>query len=143
MKMLLISHQGAASGMKTAASLIAGDMADGIDTIELTAEAGIESFTEELDTYLKAWKETGKTGVIFADLKGGTPYNKAEILLAHYGMKEQIKVISGMNLTMVVECLFQEISQWSQETLQEILAAGREGIDCIELSAASTESEDE
>ena len=127
MKMLLISHQGAASGMKTAASLIAGDMADGIDTIELTAEAGIESFTEEMDTYLKAWKETGKTGV----------------LLAHYGMKEQIKVISGMNLTMVVECLFQEISQWSQETLQEILAAGREGIDCIELSAASTESEDE
>ena len=102
MKMLLISHQGAASGMKTAASLIAGDMADGIDTIELTAEAGIESFTEELDTYLKAWKETGKTGVIFADLKGGTPYNKAEILLAHYGMKGYIRNESDHGSGMLV-----------------------------------------
>ena len=91
MKLLLISHQGAASGMKTAAKLIAGDMADAIDTIELTAEAGIEAFTQELDAYLKGWQNAEEPAVIFADLKGGTPYNKAEILLAQYGMKDRVK----------------------------------------------------
>lgn len=143
MKLLLISHQGAASGMKAAAKLIAGDMADAIDTIELTAEAGIEAFTQELDAYLKGWQNAEEPAVIFADLKGGTPYNKAEILLAQYEMKDRVKVISGMNLTMVVECLFQEIPQWNPQILGEILTTGKDGIDCMELSAASTESEDE
>lgn len=143
MKMLLISHQGAASGMKAAAKLIAGDMADSIAAIELTADAGIEAFTQELDAYLSGWKDTQESAVIFADLKGGTPYNKAEILLAQYGMKDRVKVISGMNLTMVVECLFQEIPQWNPEVLCEIMATGKEGIDCMDLSVSTTESEDE
>ncbi len=143
MELLLVSHKGAASGIKTAAALIAGDEADSIHVIELTAEDGIDVFTKQLDAYLSGWLKDGRKGLILADLKGGTPYNRAEMLLSEHHFKEQAKVISGLNLPMVLEALFQDIEEWSQEALEEMIAAGRDGIDCLELAQMQGGEEDE
>ena len=143
MEILLISHKGAASGMKSAAELIVGESAKNIGVLELTAEAGVEVFAEELEKYLTSWLADGKMGLIFADLKGGTPFNQAEMILAKHGLKGQAKVVSGMNLPMLLENLFLEVDQWSKEDIQDILTVGRDGIACMDIAASDEESEDE
>lgn len=143
MELLLVSHKGVASGIKTAAAMIVGDEAESIQVIELTAEDGIDAFTEQLEKYLTQWLGDGKKGLVLADLKGGTPYNRAEMLLSQHNFKEQAKVISGMNLPMVLDVLFQDIEEWSEEELQGILATGRDGINCLDLAGQQDDGEDE
>lgn len=143
MEILLISHKGAASGMKSAAELIVGESAKNIGVMELTAEAGVEVFARQLESYITTWLADGKTGLIFADLKGGTPFNQAEMILSKHGLKGQAKVISGMNLPMLLENLFLEIDQWSVENMREIINVGKDGIDCMDITASESKSEDE
>ena len=143
MELLLVSHKGVASGIKTAAAMIVGDEASDIQVIELTAEDGIDAFTGQLEKYLTQWLGDGKKGLVLADLKGGTPYNRAEMLLSQHNFKEQAKVISGMNLPMVLDVLFQDIEEWSEEELQGIIATGRDGINCLDLAGQQDDGEDE
>lgn len=143
MELLLVSHKGVASGIKTAAAMIVGDEASNIQVIELTAEDGIDAFTGQLEKYLTQWLGDGKKGLVLADLKGGTPYNRAEMLLSQHNFKEQAKVISGMNLPMVLDVLFQDIEEWSEEELQGIIATGRDGINCLDLAGQQDDGEDE
>ena len=75
MELLLVSHRGIASGMKAAVQMVMGAAADQITAMELTEDEGIESFGKKLEEYLLSWLTEGKKGLIFADLKGGTPYN--------------------------------------------------------------------
>lgn len=143
MELLLVSHKGVASGIKNAASMTVGDMAESIKVIELTADDGVEAFAEQLEQYLTAWLTKNKIGLIFADLKGGTPYNKSEMILLKYNLKKKAKVISGLNLAMVLDALFEEMPQWDLDRLTEIIENGRKGIDCLDLAISNEEAKDE
>ena len=68
MELLLVSHRGIATGMKSAVAMVMGPVADQITTMELTEEEGIERFAERLEEYLTSWLTEGKKGLIFADL---------------------------------------------------------------------------
>ena len=48
---------------------------------------------------------------------GGTPYNQAELLLAKHGLKDRAKVISGMNLPMVVDVVLSDMDVCSTDAL--------------------------
>lgn len=143
MELLLVSHKGIASGIKTAAAMTIGDVADSIQVIELTAEDGIDVFTEQLDACLLSWLKDGRKGLILADLKGGTPYNRAEMLLSQHNFKEQAKVISGMNFPLVLDVLFRDVEEWKESDLQEMITTGRDGIDCLDLAGQQDDGEDE
>lgn len=144
MEILLLSHHGIASGMKRAANMIVGESANDIATIELTAEDGVEVFTKQVEDYITQWLVNGKIGVIFSDIKGGTPFNKAEMLLSKHGLNAQAKVICGMNLAMIVDCLFKEIPEWNMKEVEDILTTGKDSISCMDLVAhTDNESEDE
>lgn len=73
MNILIVSHHGVASGMQQAAQMIVGDVSK-IHVIELTEE-GVDVFANKLETYLKEWLSEN-TGIVLADLKGGTPFIK-------------------------------------------------------------------
>ena len=79
MELLLVSHRGIASGMKSAVQMVMGAAADQITAMELTEDEGIENFGKKLEEYLLSWLTEGKKGLIFAHLKGGTPYNQSEL----------------------------------------------------------------
>ena len=96
MNILIVSHQGVASGIASAAQMIVGDISQ-IHTIELT-EAGVDVFADELENYLKEWLSKD-TGIVLADLKGGTPFNTA----SRFSFKnENVAVMYGMNLPLVI-----------------------------------------
>ena len=97
MNILIVSHQGVASGIASAAQMIVGDISQ-IHTIELT-EAGVDVFADELENYLKEWLSKD-TGIVLADLKGGTPCNVAMMAMGTY---PQLRVVAGLNLAMAIE----------------------------------------
>lgn len=143
MELLLVSHRGIASGMKAAIGMVMGDLAKQITAIELTEDEGIGRFAERLEEYLVSWLTEGKKGLVFADLRGGTPYNQAELLLDKHGLKGRAKVISGMNLPMVVEALLRDMDVCNVGELDSLVQAARDGIMCLDLEQRTTGSDDE
>ena len=113
MELLLVSHRGIASGMKSAIAMVMGPVSG-----------------------------TGK-GLVFADLRGGTPYNQAELLLAKHGLKDRAKVISGMNLPMVVDAVLSDMDVCSTDALAGLVQNARDGIMCLDLEAQTAGSDDE
>lgn len=142
MELLLVSHKGVASGIKNAASMIIGDMADDIKVIELTEEDGIEAFTQELEKFLTTEFQV-ETGLILADLKGGTPFNRAEMLLTKHELRSRIKVVSGMNLPVVLDAALRDTEQWTTQELTEIVECGQDGIASMDLVMQNSQDEDE
>ena len=58
MELLLVSHRGIATGMKSAVAMVMGPVADQITAMELTEEEGIERFAERLEEYLTGSRPT-------------------------------------------------------------------------------------
>lgn len=143
MELLLVSHRGIAMGMKSAISMVMGALADQITTMELTEEEGIEQFAVRLEEYICSWLTEGKKGLIFADLRGGTPYNRAELILSQHGLKDRAKVLSGMNLPMVVDAILRDMDVSNLDEIAGLVQAARDGIACLELEAQAACSDDE
>lgn len=143
MELLLVSHRGIATGMKSAIAMVMGPAADQITAMELTEEEGIERFSQRLEEYLVTWLAQGKRGLALADLRGGTPYNQSELLLAKHGLKGQARVISGMNLPMVVDAVLRNVDVCSTDELTDLVQNAKDGIMCLELEAQASDTEDE
>ncbi|PNV63630.1 hypothetical protein C0033_02950 [Clostridium sp. chh4-2] len=141
MEILIVSHRGIASGIKSTVDMVLGDSSH-IKTIELTEE-GVDSYVRELESYLTGWLTEGRQGIIFADIKGGTPFNQAELLLNKHQLKDRAKVISGVNLPMIVDACFRELDVNRLEELEGLMSNGREGISCSELCVQTDSSDDE
>lgn len=143
MELLLVSHRGIATGMKAAVRMVMGGAADQIMTLELTEEEGIEQFADKLEKIILDWLPEGKKGLIFADLRGGTPYNRAESLLEQHHLKSRARVISGMNLPMIVDAIFKDLDVCDQNEISELVQTARDSIMCMDLQAQAAGSEDE
>lgn len=141
MEVLIVSHRGVATGIKSTVDMVLGDSSQ-IKTIELTEE-GIQVYAEELEAYLTGWLTQGNQGIILADIKGGTPFNQAELLLNKHNLKDRAKVICGVNLPMVVDLFFRDIDVNHVEEIESVLQNAREGIDCMDLSVQTGSSDDE
>ena len=143
MELLLVSHRGIASGMKSAIAMVMGPAADQINVMELTEEEGIQCFASRLEEYLLSWLTEGRKGLILADLRGGTPYNRAELLLTEHGLKERARVISGMNLPMIVDAVPRDMDVCSMDEIADLVRAARDGIMCLDLETRTQVSDDE
>lgn len=143
MELLLVSHRGIATGMKEAVAMVMGEAASQITALELTEEQGIDHFGRHLEEYILSWLKEGKKGMILADLRGGTPYNQAEMILARHNLKHQAKVISGMNLPMIVDALFKDFDLDELDGIRSVAAAARDGIVCMDLDIQTDGSDDE
>lgn len=141
MEILIVSHRGIAKGIKSTAEMVLGSSGQ-IKAIELTEE-GVEAYSGELETYLASWLTEEKMGLVFADIKGGTPYNQAELILTRLGLKNRAKVICGVNLPMVVDSFFREIDINSPDEMAQLIQSGRDGIDCADLHVQTASSDDE
>lgn len=128
MELLLVSHRGIASGMKSAIAMVMGPVAEQITAMELTEEEGVGNFSKRLEEYLVTWLSGTGKGLVFADLRGGTPYNQAELLLAKHGLKDRAKVISGMNLPMVVDAVLSDMDVCSTDALAGLVQNARDGL---------------
>ena len=58
-------------------------------------------------------------------------------------MKTRAKVISGMNFPMIIDALFKDMDVCSLNELEEVLAAAKDGISCLDLELQANGSDDE
>ena len=67
MELLLVSHRGIASGMKSAIAMVMGPVAEQITAMELTEEEGVGNFSKRLEEYLVTWLSGTGKGLVFAE----------------------------------------------------------------------------
>ena len=99
MKLLIATHGRLAEGLKSSAKIIAGDMADKITSI--CAYVDDTDYRETLKSYFEANKDPV---LVLTDLAGGSVNQH---LLANHS-EDYKALIAGVNLPLVLECLFLE-----------------------------------
>lgn len=124
---LLISHEGYASGTKKATELILGEQ-ENVDCHELTGEKGIEKFKEELNKKIIKLIKDKKNVIIVSDLKNGTPYNCALSIIANNNLWENVHLFTGMNLNLVLEIIMADEESIEEEIQKQILLTAKEGL---------------
>lgn len=116
-KVLVVSHSTLCKGLNDAVQMIMGTDSS-IDYVGLD-EDGVEVFHERLINKILEIKKEADEILILADLFGGTPFNRALIESAN---QENIKVITGVNLPMVMEAIINK-----NEKLENVLSGIIEG----------------
>lgn len=109
-KVLVVSHGKLAKGFNDAVKMILGTEINylGLD------DDGVEIFHKRLKEKIEAIKNENKKVLILADLFGGSPFNKA---LYEASTDSNVKVISGINLSMLIEAIMSEESNIDEVAL--------------------------
>ncbi len=103
---LLASHGPLAKGMFETSQLFMGTEIPQYDYLCLEATDAAEDFGAKIKKKAEQL-DSGEGVIIFVDLLGGTPYNQSCLLLVN---PEKVQLISGMNLSMVLEQLGNRLS---------------------------------
>lgn len=119
-EVLVVSHSTLAKGFNEAVNMILGSEINylGLD------DDGVEIFHKRLKEKIEAIKDKNKKVLILADLFGGTPFNKA---LYEASFDSEVKVISGINLPMLIEAIMREKSNIDEVAL-EIVESTKDSI---------------
>jgi len=122
--MILASHGSLAEGMKSAAVMILGESckikAMGLDAFE-TPENILAAVRKEMDIDQEA------EFLVLCDIKGGSVYNA----LMELCDRENVCVITGMNLSMVLELYLLPNGSDMVRAVKNVLEVSKEGIQCF------------
>ncbi|GAA0737641.1 PTS sugar transporter subunit IIA [Clostridium oceanicum] len=129
-KIIIVSHGTIAKGIYEAATMIYGELKD-VEYLCLEKDMGIDTFKEKLEKIIEEVKEY-KQIIAIADLKGGSPYTTTISLLSDKGLLEKSKIISGLNLPMILSLLFME-GELSEDNLQEVISQSKDGISKFQI----------
>lgn len=120
---LLMSHGKMAEGMIDSSKLFFGEV-EKIKALCLEPGDNPEDFDKRIIDGAKELDD-GSGVIAFCDLLGGTPSNRSM-----YVLNDRIQVITGMNLTMLLELLGRRMSADSIDELDidELVEIGKNGI---------------
>lgn len=121
---LLLSHGPLAKGMFETTKWFMGDDIPQYSYLGLMEGESMEDFDERIKAEVKKL-DSGEGCIIFCDLTGGSPFNRSCFVVNEIGA-DKVQIISGMNLSMVLEQLGNRLSDvYDFDTLVE---TAREGI---------------
>lgn len=108
MQILIVTHGELAAGFKDAAEVIFGDV-KGVTTIGLHSGESVEVFGEKIYETLADYDEN-ESILILADLLSASPYNQSVLSVNKLAKNraENIRLIAGVNLPMVLEGINQQ-----------------------------------
>ena len=118
---VLMSHGPLAAGMHETSKLFMGDDIPQYTYLCLNAGDSPEDFDAALAEKIKE-VDTGEGVILIADLMGGTPCNRAMMLLMNPG----VELIAGMNLSIVLQLLGNRLSD--NYDMKELENVGKEGV---------------
>lgn len=95
---IIVTHGDMAIGMKDATEMIIGKQ-DKFSAVGLYAGESIEDLSKKVEEEIE--RTNCKEIILFTDMFGDTPTNVCTLISAQRGCT----VITGVNLTMVLECL--------------------------------------
>ena len=123
---VVASHGGLCRELLITAEMILGPAAQ-TAAAPLAAGVSLQDFAAQLRQAVAAVQQ--EAGVLLlADLAGGTPCNVAAVLAAQ---SEEIKVVTGVNLPMLLEVLSRREGLSLEELRELAVAAGQGGVCCV------------
>ena len=129
---ILASHGNMAEGMLDSIKLFFGDEIDKISALCIHAGDDPVEFDHQITSEIKKMGNENGT-LIFVDMFGGTPGKRSAMILKDSGLASSIKVITGMNFTMLLEVmgLREGLNNIKDLDINALMETGRDGIKCI------------
>ncbi len=129
---LITSHGNLCKEILASAEMIAGKQ-EGVETVSLD-EKGIEAYSEKLSSKLEECLLTYDELIMLADITNATPYNNCyKFALEHPEAK--VHLLSGFNLSMVVELLVMRSFETNTEDLvNHIVTTGKNSVELTSLN---------
>ncbi|EPL8197362.1 PTS sugar transporter subunit IIA [Klebsiella aerogenes] len=140
-QILLISHGGFASGARQATELILGAQPN-LHVVELDGEKGIAVFKQELRDKITALSTAESNIIILSDLKSGSPYNSAMEVIVSNNLWDNITLLSGMNLNLILEITMAIDENHTPASLNEIITTARDGIYHLQQAELAAQTND-
>lgn len=137
--LIVTGHANFGSGITSSVNLIAGEQ-EAYRCVDFLPTYGMEELSAELTKAMDELKDC-ESILIFTDLMGGTPFNVSAQLT--HG-KENIRIIAGTNLPMLVEIVMARKFEEDVDALVETaLETGKEQVTKYEFKqVVQQESED-
>lgn len=135
---VLLSHGKLAKGMYETSKWFMGEDIPQYTYVGLKEGESPESYDERIAAAIDE-VNTGEGVILFADLLGGTPCNRAAMTIA----RGDVDLFAGMNLAMVLQQLGNRLSdEYDMNAMEEV---GKNGVVYMNrlLAASVTDDEDE
>ena len=134
-QIIIASHGGLAEGMVDSIGMVAGGVADRVETYSLHPGENPNDFYETLRERVAASDEQF---IIMCDIKGGSVHN------ALFRLTElpNVVVFAGVTLAMALEIILTVQDKMTPEQAQQVLAAAREGV-TVQVGGALPVDEEE
>jgi len=123
---VLVAHGGFAAGLMSAAELIVGKQ-ENVLTFSLNEGDSIDELEQNVDLGIQDMSSTGEM-LVLVDLMGASPFNISTRLVQKY---PEIKIVTGMNLPMLIEGLMSREDMSVKELAETMAQTGRES--CMTL----------
>lgn len=118
---VILSHGQLADGLLTAAETVVGEIPF-ITAVSIGWHDDVETARDEIARAIRQVSQ-GKGVLILTDMFGGAPTNIAAMFL-----DENVEILTGVNLPMVVRLARQTKESTLRDVAQEVLQQGREEI---------------
>ncbi|HFI0586659.1 TPA: PTS N-acetylgalactosamine transporter subunit IIA [Streptococcus suis] len=136
-KVIVVAHGQFASGILTSLKLIAGEV-ENIEAIDFSE--GMSA--QELKARIKAAILGEREVLILTDLLGGTPF-KVSVELAAEQKEQNVVVLSGLNLAMILEANFSRLTDDLEQLVGKMITTSKDGIiDSVSLLAEDNHDEE-
>ena len=129
---ILASHGSLANGMLSAVEMILGDVTD-IYAFDLEQYETPQAIYEEVENINDDFL------LVICDLKGGSVYNQ----LVQMGKRDNVCIISGMNLGMILELALAQLSDNCREAVKSIVENSKDGVELFDYEKALSDNEKE
>lgn len=120
--LILMSHGNLASALIESAKMILGDLSD-YDIVAMQVDDTFNDVEEKLASLLDKHKD--KNILIMTDIYGGTPFNIAS---KFYRKNDNICLISGVNLDMVIEYFSSDMHDNTKKLIDELISVSKDSI---------------
>jgi Phosphotransferase system, mannose/fructose-specific component IIA len=120
---LIITHGNFGIELLKSLEMIIGEQQDAF-ALGLCLGNNVDELRDEAEKFVCESQEAGKEVVILVDILGGSPSNIA----LYMAKKHHVKVVTGVNMPMVIELFSSRESKESAELLAAAAGSGAEGI---------------
>ncbi|ASG89768.1 PTS galactosamine/N-acetylgalactosamine transporter subunit IIA [Salmonella enterica] len=131
---IVVGHINFASGLRSAVEAIAGEQSS-IEYIDFIPGMS----TEQLEINIRQAVEKCQTGegvLVFTDVAGGSPCNRATAIMSDYS---DMRVITGSNLPMIANACLERDATNLDELTSLIVELGHHSIGLIDINSVVTE----
>jgi mannose/fructose-specific phosphotransferase system component IIA len=125
MRIILAGHGDFSKGLKHSLGMIVGEeIAGRVETFSLLPGESAADYARSVE---KRAMESGAQTAIATDVLGGSVCNELLRLASH----PNVRVFSGANLAMALELVMTDEEGLTQERIDEIMSAAKNGINCF------------